>query len=185
MADLHPKTPAPDSAKTSPSAKVPGDKPADKSDAAPKKGPSVLEQLEASETPAEGADAKANPKVRRKKIKKSVPQARVCIHAGENNTIVTFTDLQGNKLGGCSAGMAGFKGTRKSTPYAAKVAAEKAAERVQGYGVQSVTVEVKGLGPGREQSIRGLQSAGLNLDAIIDTTPIPHGGVRPPGRRRV
>lgn len=174
MADPTPKTPA--------SPKTP---PTDKSDAAPKKGPSVLEQLEASEVSAEGADAKATPKVRRKKIKKSVPQARVCIHAGENNTIVTFTDLQGNKLGGCSAGMAGFKGTRKSTPYAAKVAAEKAAERVQGYGVQSVTVEVKGLGPGREQSIRGLQSAGLNLDAIIDTTPIPHGGVRPPGRRRV
>jgi len=186
MADLHPKTPAPDSsAKTGSSAKVPGNKSADKSDAVTKKGPSVLEQLEASEAPVEGADAKATPKVRRKKIKKAVPQARVCIHAGENNTIVTFTDLQGNKLGGCSAGMAGFKGTRKSTPYAAKVAAEKAAERVQGYGVQSVTVEVKGLGPGREQSIRGLQSAGLNLDAIIDTTPIPHGGVRPPGRRRV
>ncbi|MFH1444082.1 MAG: 30S ribosomal protein S11 [Candidatus Peregrinibacteria bacterium] len=138
------------------------------------------------EGPAVGdAEAKATPKLRRKKIKKSVPQARVCIHAGENNTIVTFTDLQGNKLGGCSAGMAGFKGARKSTPYAAKVAAEKASELVQGYGIQSVIVEVKGLGPGREQSIRGLQSAGLNLDAIVDTTPIPHGGVRPPGRRRV
>lgn len=168
MADLTPKTPAPDSA--------------------PKKEQTLTEKLEASSGAvegAEGADAKGTPKVRRKKIKKSVPQARVCIHAGENNTIVTFTDLQGNKIGGCSAGMAGFKGTRKSTPYAAKVAAEKAAERVQGYGVQSVTVEVKGLGPGREQSIRGLQGAGLNLDAIIDTTPIPHGGVRQPGRRRV
>ena len=142
--------------------------------------------LEASSTGTpEGTDEKGAPKIRRKKIKKTVPQARVCIHAGENNTIVTFTDLSGNKLGGCSAGMAGFKGTRKSTPYAAKVAAEKAAERVLGYGIQSVTVEVKGLGPGREQCIRGLQSAGLNLDAIIDTTAIPHGGVRPPGRRRV
>ncbi|ALM09431.1 MAG TPA: 30S ribosomal protein S11 [Candidatus Peribacter riflensis] len=175
MADLTPQTPA------SPSAKAT----ADKSDSAPKKAETLTEKLEASAASAEGADAKAGPKVRRKKIKKSVPQARVCIHAGENNTIVTFTDLQGNKLGGCSAGMAGFKGTRKSTPYAAKVAAEKASELVQGYGIQSVTVEVKGLGPGREQSIRGLQSAGLNLDAIVDTTPIPHGGVRQPGRRRV
>lgn len=154
----------------------------------PKKSASLAEMLEASSatgTSAEAGDTKGAPKIRRKKIKKSVPQARVCIHAGENNTIVTFTDAQGNKIGGCSAGMAGFKGTRKSTPYAAKVAAEKAAERVQGYGVQSVTVEVKGLGPGREQSIRGLQSAGLNLDAIIDTTPIAHGGVRRCGRRRV
>jgi len=174
MADLPPKTPASSSAKASP---------ADKSDAV--KRDVLTEQLEGTAAGAEGADVKAGPKIRRKKIKKSVPQARVCIHAGENNTIVTFTDLDGNKLGGSSAGMAGFKGSRKSTPYAAKVAAEKAAELMQGYGVQSVTVEVKGLGPGREQSIRGLQSAGLNLDAIIDTTPIPHGGVRPPGRRRV
>jgi small subunit ribosomal protein S11 len=128
---------------------------------------------------------KAPAKVRRKKIKRTVPQARVCIHAGENNTIVTFTDLDGAKLGGASSGAVGFKGTRKSTPYAAKVTAEKAVENVQGYGVQSVVVEVKGLGPGREQAIRGLQSAGLNLDAIIDTTPIPHGGCRPAGRRRV
>ncbi len=125
------------------------------------------------------------PKIRKKKIKRSVPQARVCIHAGENNTIVTFTDLAGNKLGGSSSGTCGFKGTRKSTPYAAKVTAEKAVELVQGFGVESVTVEVKGLGPGREQAIRGLQSAGLNLDAIVDTTPIAHGGCRPTGRRRV
>jgi len=186
MADLPQKTPAPDSAPLR--SATPGKpasakaSPADKSDTA--KRDVLTEQLEGSAS-AEGADVKAGPKIRRKKIKKSVPQARVCIHAGENNTIVTFTDLDGNKLGGSSAGMAGFKGSRKSTPYAAKVAAEKAAELMQGYGVQSVTVEVKGLGPGREQSIRGLQSAGLNLDAIIDTTPIPHGGVRPPGRRRV
>ncbi|HAI98976.1 TPA: 30S ribosomal protein S11 [Candidatus Peribacteria bacterium] len=127
----------------------------------------------------------AAPKVRRKKVKRTVPQARVCIRAGENNTIVTFTDLEGNKLGGASAGLCGFAGTRKSTPYAAKVAAEKAAETVAGFGIQSVRVEVKGLGPGREQAIRGLQGAGLNLDAIVDVTPIPHGGCRPRRRRRV
>lgn len=187
MTDSPSKTPASASDQSSSASgglRPSGKAAAGKDDAAAKKG-SVLEHLEATSAPAEGEGTKAAPKLRRKKIKKTVPQARVCIHAGENNTIVTFTDLSGNKLGGCSAGMAGFKGTRKSTPYAAKVAAEKAAERVQGYGIQSVTVEVKGLGPGREQSIRGLQSAGLNLDAIIDTTPIPHGGVRQPGRRRV
>ena len=130
------------------------------------------------------ADPK-KPKAKKKKIKRTVPKARVCINAGENNTIVTFTDLEGNKLGGSSSGAAGFKGTRKSTPYAAKVAAEKACEAVSGYGIESVRVEVKGLGPGREQAIRGVQGAGINLDAIVDRTPVAHGGCRAPGRRRV
>lgn len=121
----------------------------------------------------------------RKKIKRNLPKARVCIHAGENNTIVTFTDLQGNVLNRASCGASGFKGTRKSTPYAAKVAAEAAVEKVRGFGIESVDVEVKGIGPGREQAIRGLQSGGLNLDSIIDVTPIPHGGCRPPRRRRI
>ena len=124
-------------------------------------------------------------KSRKKKLKQKLPVARVCIHAGENNTIVTFTDLEGNKIGGSSCGVAGFKGTRKSTPYAAKVAAETAVTAVAGYGIEAVHVEVKGLGPGREQAIRGLQSAGINLESIIDTTPIRHGGCRPCRRRRV
>ncbi len=128
---------------------------------------------------------KKTTKAKKKKIKRTVPKARCCIFAGENNTIVSFTDLNGDKLGGSSSGACGFKGTRKSTPYAAKVAAEKAAENVQGYGIESVQVEVKGLGPGREQAIRGVQAAGYNLDAIVDLTPIPHGGCRAPGRRRV
>lgn len=143
--------------------------------------------INALQAALEGGDDAA-PKVapvRKKKIKRALPKARVCIHAGENNTIVTFTDYEGNVLGWSSSGSAGFKGTRKSTPYAAKVAAETAALKVKPYGIESVTVEVKGLGPGREQAIRGLQGAGLNLDAIIDTTPIPHGGCRPAGRRRV
>lgn len=129
--------------------------------------------------------SKAKAKPKKKKIKKSVPLARVCIKAGENNTIVTFTDLEGNKLGGSSSGACGFKGTRKSTPYAAKVAAEKAAELVAGYNIESVQVEVKGLGPGREQAIRGIQGAGYELNSIVDTTPLAHGGCRPAGRRRV
>ena|SRR3989344_2231243 len=135
-------------------------------------------------------DAVATPEAgkkpaRKKKVKRTVPIARVCIHAGENNTIVTFTDPQGNVLAGASCGSAGFKGTRKSTPYAAKVAAETAALKAKIYGVETINVEVRGLGPGREQAIRGLQGAGLNLDAIIDVTPIAHGGCRPAGRRRV
>lgn len=124
-------------------------------------------------------------KIRRKKSKRSVPKARACVHCGENNTIVTITDLQGNTLAWASSGSSGFAGTRKSTPYSAKVAAENAATKAAGYGVESVTVEIKGIGPGREQSLRGLQAAGLNLDAIVDVTPIPHGGCRPPRRRRV
>lgn len=123
--------------------------------------------------------------VKKKKSKKSVPKARVCIHASENNTIVTFTDPQGNTLGWASAGSSGFEGTRKSTPYAGKVAAETAAGKVSTFGIESVTVELSGAGPGREQAIRGLQAAGLNLDAIIDVTPIAHGGCRKSRRRRV
>lgn len=121
----------------------------------------------------------------KKKIKRTVKQARACIHAGENNTIVTLTDLEGNVLTWASSGSSGFQGTRKSTPYSAKIAAEKAVEKAAPFGIESVQVEVKGIGPGREQSIRGLQAAGLNLDAIIDVTPIPHGGCRPPRKRRV
>jgi small subunit ribosomal protein S11 len=131
------------------------------------------------------ADVKAQPKAKKKKIKRTLPKARVCIHAGENNTIVTFTDFEGNKLGGSSSGACGFKGTRKSTPYAAKIAAEAAVEAVAGYNIESVDIEVKGLGPGREQAIRGLQGGGLDLNAIVDKTPVPHGGCRKPGRRRV
>lgn len=124
-------------------------------------------------------------KARKKKVKRTVPKARVCIQASENNTIVTFTDMEGDVLAWASAGSSGFEGTRKSTPYAAKVAAETAVQKIAGFGVESLRVELKGLGPGREQAMRGLQSAGMNLDAIVDVTPIPHGGCRPPRRRRV
>jgi len=135
------------------------------------------------DAPAEGAAAEKPTK--RKKVKRTLPRARVCIHAGENNTIVTFTDPEGNVIGWSSSGSAGFKGTRKSTPYAAKVAAETACLKVKPFGIETVDVEVKGLGPGREQAIRGLQTSGLNLESIIDRTPIAHGGCRSTGRRRV
>lgn len=124
-------------------------------------------------------------KTRKKKIKRTVPKARACIHCGENNTIVTLTDLDGNVLAWSSSGSSGFQGTRKSTPYSAKVAAENAVLKAASFGIQEVMVEVKGIGPGREQSLRGLQSAGLNLESIIDVTPIAHGGCRRARRRRV
>lgn len=122
---------------------------------------------------------------KRKKIKRKVPHARVCIHAGQNNTIVTFTDEDGGTLCWASAGGCGFKGSRKSTPYAAKITAESAAEKAVSFGVEKVSVFTKGIGPGREQALRGLQGAGLDFDRIVDATPIPHGGCRPKRRRRV
>ncbi len=124
-------------------------------------------------------------KTRKKKVKRIVQKARACIHCGENNTIVTLTDMDGNVLAWASSGSSGFQGTRKSTPYSAKVAAENAVLKATSFGIQSVDVDIKGMGPGREQSMRGLQSAGLNLDSIIDVTPIPHGGCRKTRRRRV
>lgn len=134
---------------------------------------------------ADAVASTSTTKNRKKKIKRTVKQARVCIKAGENNTIVSITDMDGSVLAWASSGSSGFEGTRKSTPYAAKVAAETAASKCTSFGIESVIVEIKGLGPGREQAIRGLQAAGYNLDAIVDVTPIPHGGCRPARRRRV
>jgi small subunit ribosomal protein S11 len=157
--------------------------------AAEDKKPSVQQLLEAAEKKekdAAAATAKADaPKKKVRKQKRTVLKARACIHAGDNNTIVTITDLDGKVLGWASSGSSGFKGSRKSTPYSAKVAAEKAMGIVQQFGIQSLQIEVKGIGPGREQAIRGLQVAGVNFDAIVDTTPIAHGGCRPPKPRRV
>ncbi len=121
----------------------------------------------------------------RKKLRKGVTHARACITAGYNNTIVTITDMEGDVLTTASSGSCGFSGTRKSTPYSAKVAAETAATRAKGYGVETLTVEIKGTGPGRDQAIRGLQGMGLDFDRIVDRTPVAHGGVRPRRRRRV
>ena len=135
--------------------------------------------------PAADAAAEATAKKKVRRSKRSVLKARVCIAAGENNTIVTITDMDGKVLGWASSGSAGFNGARKSTPYAAKVAAEKAMAAVQPFGIQSLEIVVKGIGPGREQAIRGLQVAGVNFDAILDNTPIAHGGCRAPKPRRV
>ena len=121
----------------------------------------------------------------RKREKKSVPSGRAYIHSTFNNVIVTLTDLAGNVIAWGSSGTAGFKGSRKGTPYAAQMAAEGAAKRGRDYGLRQAEVFVKGPGSGREAAIRALQVAGLNITGIRDVTPIPHNGCRPPKRRRV
>ncbi len=117
----------------------------------------------------------------RRKVKKGLAH----VHATFNNTIVTITDQSGNALSWSSAGARSFKGSRKSTPYAAGIAAEDAARKAQEYGLKSVEVELNGPGPGRESALRSLQSAGLKITVIRDVTPLPHNGCRPPKRRRV
>lgn len=121
----------------------------------------------------------------RKKEKRNIVKAIVHLKASFNNTIVTITDEQGNTLSWASAGGAGFKGSRKSTPYAAQLAAEKAAKVAMDHGVKRVEVHVNGPGPGREAAIRQLQAVGLEISLIRDVTSIPHNGCRPPKRRRV
>jgi small subunit ribosomal protein S11 len=128
--------------------------------------------------------AKQAPKVR-KKIKKQVVDAIAHIHASFNNTIVTITDRQGNTLSWATSGGCGFRGSRKSTPFAAQVAAEKAGTAAAEYGVKNVEVRVKGPGPGRESAVRSLNAVGFRVTNIEDVTPIPHNGCRPPKKRRV
>lgn len=121
----------------------------------------------------------------KKKVKKNIGHAVVYIHATFNNTIITFADKSGNAISWRSAGAEGFKGSRKSTPFAAGQAAEVAARAAQEHGVTSCDVVIKGPGPGRESSVRSLQAVGLKVLTIKDITPIPHNGCRPPKRRRV
>jgi len=129
----------------------------------------------------------ANPKAGsgKKKAKKDVPNGVVHINATFNNTMITVTDMAGNTLSWSSAGSKGFKGSRKSTPFAAQLAAEAASRKAQEHGVRRVDVEVKGPGSGRETAIRSLQASGLEIIAIKDVTPVPHNGCRPRKRRRV
>jgi small subunit ribosomal protein S11 len=129
--------------------------------------------------------AKAKAKKARRKEKKNVAHGQAHIKSTFNNTIVTITDLQGNTLSWASAGNVGFKGSRKSTPFAAQLAAEAAARRAQEHGLQKVDVFVKGPGSGRETAIRSLAAAGLEIVGINDVTPVPHNGCRPRKRRRV
>ena len=121
----------------------------------------------------------------RKKVKKSVSDGIAHVHASFNNTIITITDRQGNTLAWATAGGAGFKGSRKSTPFAAQVAAEQAGRTAMEYGIKTLDVKVKGPGPGRESSIRSLNALGIKITSISDVTPVPHNGCRPPKRRRI
>jgi small subunit ribosomal protein S11 len=130
--------------------------------------------------------AKAKGKgVKRRRVRKNVPSGIAHIQATFNNTIVTITDPDGNVISWASAGTQGFKGSRKSTPFAAQVAAEDAAKKAMEHGMRSIDVYVKGPGGGREAALRSLQAAGFKVHLIKDVTPIPHNGCRPPKRRRV
>lgn len=121
----------------------------------------------------------------RKKVKKNITDGVAHIYASFNNTIVTITDKQGNALCWATAGGSGFRGSRKSTPFAAQVAAEKAGEMAKEYGLKNLDVMVKGPGPGRESAVRALHGVGYKIINITDVTPIPHNGCRPPKKRRV
>ena len=131
--------------------------------------------------------AKVQKKVttRKRRERKNIEKGQAHIHSSFNNTIVTITDVQGNTLSWASSGGLGFKGSRKSTPFASQMAAETAAKAAMEHGLKSVEVFVKGPGAGREAAIRALQTAGLEISMIKDVTPIPHNGCRPPKRRRV
>ncbi len=121
----------------------------------------------------------------RRKEKKNITSAVAHVNASFNNTMITITDAQGNTIAWCSAGSQGFKGSRKSTPYAAQVAADVAGRRAAEHGVRTIEVEVKGPGAGRESALRALQAVGFTITSIRDVTPIPHNGCRPPKRRRI
>lgn len=121
----------------------------------------------------------------RKRVKKTVVDGVAHIHASFNNTIITIADRQGNVLAWATAGGSGFRGSRKSTPFAAQVAAEKAGDVVKEFGMKNLEVNVNGPGPGRESAVRALNAAGFKIVSIMDVTPIPHNGCRPPKRRRV
>ncbi len=127
----------------------------------------------------------AKPKSTKKRVRKNIANAVAHIKASFNNTIITFTDDSGNTISWATSGGAGFKGSRKSTPFAAQVAAEEAAVKAMDHGVKNVSVLVKGPGSGRESAMRAIAAVGLNVTSIRDVTPIPHNGCRPPKRRRV
>ncbi|MGK0673562.1 MAG: 30S ribosomal protein S11 [Halothiobacillaceae bacterium] len=131
------------------------------------------------------AKASAQSRNKNKKVKKVVTDGLAHIHASFNNTIVTITDRQGNTLTWATSGGSGFRGSRKSTPFAAQVAAERAGEAAKAYGLKNLDILVKGPGPGRESAVRALNNVGYKIGSITDVTPIPHNGCRPPKRRRV
>ena len=149
--------------------------------------PPKAEKADKPEAEAQGGPAGAEPKAapRRRREKRIVPRGAAHVKASFNNTIISLTDPAGNVIAWSSAGASGWKGSRKSTPYAAQVAAENAARKALDLGLKTVEVFVRGPGAGREAAIRALEATGLEVTAITDVTPIPHNGCRPPKRRRV
>jgi len=129
--------------------------------------------------------AKRATRATKKKVRKTVTDGVAHIQASFNNTIITITDRQGNTLSWATSGGSGFRGSRKSTPFAAQVAADKAGTSAKEYGLKNLDVNVKGPGPGRESAVRALNNAGFKITSIVDVTPIPHNGCRPPKKRRV
>ncbi|MCY4155557.1 MAG: 30S ribosomal protein S11 [Gammaproteobacteria bacterium] len=127
----------------------------------------------------------AKPRSTRKKVKKTVVDGIAHVHASFNNTIINITDRQGNTLAWATAGGSGFRGSRKSTPFAAQIAAQKVGEVVKEFGMKNLDVNIKGPGPGRESAVRALNALGYKITNITDVTPIPHNGCRPPKKRRV
>lgn len=121
----------------------------------------------------------------RKKVRKNIADGVAHVHASFNNTIINITDRQGNSLAWASSGGQGFKGSRKSTPFAAQVASESAGRAAMDHGIKNLDVEIKGPGPGRESSVRALAALGIRITSIADVTPVPHNGCRPPKRRRI
>ena len=143
------------------------------------------EKLKTDEQQDEKSKLKPKKRFLKKKVKKSVPNAIAHVNATFNNTVINITDSRGNTLAWSSSGVKGFKGSRKSTPYAAQIAASDAGEKAKYHGVKTLEVYIKGPGAGRESAIRALQAIGFTITFIKDVTPLPHNGCRPPKRRRV
>ena len=162
---------------------TPGTTTPEKTDKAEK--PEKAEKADKPQTSAPAGDKATAPAPRVKKLKRSVSKAVIHVKATFNNTIVTVTDTQGNTLCWASAGSIGYKGSRKSTPFAAQRAAERAGEQASKFGVKEVEVQVKGPGSGRESAVRALKQSGVEIKSVEDVTPLPHNGCRPRKRRRV
>ena len=145
----------------------------------------VEETKEVVAAPVDASAAEADKKAKKKKGKKNIPNGIVHVHTSFNNTIITIADTMGNVISWSSAGSKGFKGSRKSTPFAAQIAAEEASRKALDQGVKSVVVYIKGPGAGRESALRAISSTGLRVSTIKDVTPIPHNGCRPSKKRRV
>ena len=143
------------------------------------------ENLKKDETEDEKSKIKSKKRFLKKKVRKNVPSAIAHVNATFNNTVINITDNKGNTLSWSSSGVKGFKGSRKSTPYAAQIAASDAGEKAKHHGVKTLEIYIKGPGAGRESALRALQAVGFTITSIKDVTPLPHNGCRPPKRRRV